>query len=58
MWYIKSFSLITKLLRFIYYNLLFTELVPAECTEVLNTFCSHILSTAAFMHWDTSELVS
>lgn len=58
MWYIKSFCLIAKLLSFIYYNLLFTELVPAECMEVLNTLCCHILSTSAFMHWDTSELVS
>ncbi|XP_072520100.1 uncharacterized protein ccdc142 [Salminus brasiliensis] len=28
------------------------ELVPSECKEVLNKFCSHILSTAAFMRWD------
>ncbi|XP_026864438.2 uncharacterized protein ccdc142 [Electrophorus electricus] len=28
------------------------KLIPEECTEVLNKFCSHILSTAAFMHWD------
>ncbi|MCJ8733867.1 hypothetical protein PDJAM_G00228600 [Pangasius djambal] len=28
------------------------ELVPVECKDVLNKFCSHILSTAAFMHWD------
>ncbi|XP_066504576.1 uncharacterized protein ccdc142 [Hoplias malabaricus] len=28
------------------------ELIPAECKENLNKFCSHILSTAAFMRWD------
>ncbi|KAK3535435.1 hypothetical protein QTP70_016856 [Hemibagrus guttatus] len=28
------------------------DLVPAECKDVLNKFCSYILSTAAFMHWD------
>ncbi|XP_060783445.1 uncharacterized protein ccdc142 isoform X3 [Neoarius graeffei] len=28
------------------------ELVPAECKDVLNKFCSHILSTAAFIYWD------
>ncbi|XP_017329236.1 uncharacterized protein ccdc142 isoform X3 [Ictalurus punctatus] len=28
------------------------ELVPAECKDVLNRFCAHVLSTAAFMHWD------
>ncbi|XP_036425233.1 uncharacterized protein ccdc142 [Colossoma macropomum] len=28
------------------------ELIPAECKEVLNKFCSHLLSTAGFMCWD------
>ncbi|XP_026796493.3 uncharacterized protein ccdc142 isoform X2 [Pangasianodon hypophthalmus] len=28
------------------------EWVPAECKDVLNKFCSHILSAAAYMHWD------
>ncbi|XP_022539415.2 uncharacterized protein ccdc142 [Astyanax mexicanus] len=28
------------------------ELVPAESKDVLNKFCFHILSTAAFMRWD------
>ncbi|XP_060741775.1 uncharacterized protein ccdc142 [Tachysurus vachellii] len=30
------------------------DLVPAECKDVLNKFCSHILSTAAFVHWDAT----
>ncbi|KAM9470326.1 uncharacterized protein ccdc142 isoform 2-T2 [Clarias gariepinus] len=30
------------------------ELVPSECKGALSTFSSHILSAAAFMHWDTT----
>ncbi|KAI4887896.1 hypothetical protein NFI96_012472 [Prochilodus magdalenae] len=28
------------------------ELIPAECKEVLDRFCSHLLCSAAFMCWD------
>ncbi|XP_056099048.1 uncharacterized protein ccdc142 isoform X1 [Rhinichthys klamathensis goyatoka] len=34
------------------------DLVPEECKESLSSFCSHVLSTAAFSRWDEMMCVS